>query len=95
MVLSPVLIYTGAVAGNRPNYELNKRQSFGSTGGNFQPARTAGDKDDEVIDELAVKDIEDQDGVGGGEDVYRFYTGDGTTNDGWPEVDDWVSFEDM
>lgn len=89
------VLYKGITAGNEPKSEVSKRQSFGSTGGNFQPARTAGDQADVAIEALAVGGIEDQDGVGGGEDVYRFYSGDGSTDDGWPEVDDWVSFEDM
>ncbi len=95
MLLCTALIYTGSVAGNKANYELNKRQSFGSTGGNFQPARSERDSDAEVIEALAVEDVEDDDGVGGGEDVYRLYKGTGSTDDGWPDVDDWVSFEDM
>lgn len=95
VLLGAVLLYTGSMAGSVLNAGLSKRQPFGSTGGNFQPARTAGDRDDEVVEALAVEDIEDEDGVGGGEDVYRLYTGSGSTDDGWPEVDDWVSFEDM
>jgi len=89
------MIYTGSIAGNRPNYMLNKRQSLGSTGGNFQPARSAGDGDVQVIEALAVEDVDDDDGVGGGEDVYHLYTGSGSTDDGWPDIEDWVSFEDM
>ncbi|KAK4976503.1 hypothetical protein LTR28_008223 [Elasticomyces elasticus] len=30
-----------------------------------------------------------------GQDVYKMYTGDGTVAAGWPDVQDWVSFDSM
>ncbi|RAO67263.1 uncharacterized protein BHQ10_003275 [Talaromyces amestolkiae] len=44
---------------------------------------------------LAVTTINDEDGIGAGVDSYTFYQGDGTTADGWPSTDDWVSFSEM
>ena len=78
------------------NHALHKRASFGNKSGNFQPSRDD-DKEveDQVIDALAVEDIDDQDGKGEGEDTYILYEGDGSTDDGWPDISDWVSFEDM
>ncbi|OAG41048.1 hypothetical protein AYO21_04661 [Fonsecaea monophora] len=32
---------------------------------------------------------------GAGSDTYRTYSGDGSTSSGWPEMAQWVSFEDM
>ncbi|KID82980.1 glycoside hydrolase [Metarhizium guizhouense ARSEF 977] len=36
-----------------------------------------------------------KDGVGGGNDSYTMYSGDGSTSAGWPSKSRWVSFEDM
>jgi hypothetical protein len=33
---------------------------------------------------IAVYTVNDYDGVGGGTDSYTFYSGDGSTADGWP-----------
>ncbi|KIW93902.1 uncharacterized protein Z519_05217 [Cladophialophora bantiana CBS 173.52] len=35
------------------------------------------------------------DGAGAGSDMYRTYSGDGSASAGWPEMAQWVSFEDM
>ncbi|EXJ67761.1 uncharacterized protein A1O5_09107 [Cladophialophora psammophila CBS 110553] len=35
------------------------------------------------------------DGAGAGSDIYRTYSGDGSASAGWPEMAQWVSFEDM
>lgn len=43
----------------------------------------------------AVDSVNNQDGIGAGSTSYTYYTGDGTPNDGWPSVSQWVSFEDM
>ena len=67
-----------------------------SKDGNFQPTRSGDDpEEDQVIEALAVEEIEDHDGIGEGEDTYVAYKGNGTVEAGWPDVDDWVSFEDM
>uniref|UniRef100_A0A093VS14 Uncharacterized protein n=1 Tax=Talaromyces marneffei PM1 TaxID=1077442 RepID=A0A093VS14_TALMA len=44
---------------------------------------------------LVVPSINDKDGIGAGTDSYTFYQGDGTAADGWPSIDDWVSFREM
>ena len=50
----------------------------------------------EVVDnDLAVTTINDDDGVGAGTTTYTYYTGDGSTTDGWPAVDDWASFSNL
>ncbi|KAK5989646.1 hypothetical protein PT974_07901 [Cladobotryum mycophilum] len=36
-----------------------------------------------------------QDGTGSGSDSYTMYWGDGSTGQGWPSKDRWVSFENM
>ena len=36
-----------------------------------------------------------RDGIGSGEDRYTMYYGTGSTSDGWPAKDRWVSFENM
>ena len=75
---------------------LRKRAAFGNKDGNFQPSRSDDeDVEDQVIDVLAVEDIEEQDGVGAGVDTYILYTGNGTVDEGWPDIDDWASFEDL
>lgn len=28
-------------------------------------------------------------------DVYNYYSGDGTTADGWPSQSEWIDFDDM
>jgi len=35
------------------------------------------------------------DGVGAGIDVYKYYTGDGSSAAGWPAMTQWVSFQQM
>lgn len=35
------------------------------------------------------------DGIGAGVDKYTTYTGTGSPEDGWPIINDWVSFADM
>lgn len=35
------------------------------------------------------------DGIGAGIDKYKTYTGTGSPEDGWPIINDWVSFADM
>ncbi|KAL1984649.1 hypothetical protein VTN96DRAFT_8775 [Rasamsonia emersonii] len=44
---------------------------------------------------LAVYTVNDYDGIGAGTDSYTFYSGDGSTADGWPDQSQWVSFIDM
>ena len=48
-----------------------------------------------VTGPLAVSTINDNDGKGSGNDVYKMYSGDGSTNAGWPALSDWVSFDAM
>ncbi|KAK9445020.1 glycoside hydrolase [Metarhizium brunneum] len=36
-----------------------------------------------------------KDGVGGGDDSYNMYWGDGSTSAGWPSKSRWISFEDI
>ncbi|KAH7053395.1 hypothetical protein B0J12DRAFT_55214 [Macrophomina phaseolina] len=48
-----------------------------------------------VTSGAAVSTINNQDGIGGGSDTYRLYTGDGSLEAGWPTKEQWVSFEDM
>ncbi len=45
-------------------------------------------------DAVAVTDIKNDDG-GDGEDSYKQYNGDGTTDAGWPDGSAWISFEKM
>lgn len=79
-----------------PTPILTTRESIGTKTGNFQPSRdNKTDGADEVAGPLAVDELEGDDGKGEGEDEYHLYSGDGTTDDGWPDIDDWVSFDDM
>lgn len=48
-----------------------------------------------VTGSVAVSSVNDDDGIGPGEDAYNFYSGDGSTGAGWPAADTWVSFADM
>lgn len=38
---------------------------------------------------LAVYTVNDYDGIGAGTDSYTFYSGDGSTADGWPDQSQW------
>lgn len=44
---------------------------------------------------LAVSKINDNDGKASGTDAYTMYSGDGSTDAGWPAHSDWVSFDKM
>lgn len=44
---------------------------------------------------VAVWNINDEDGVGAGNDQYTMYWGDGSVDQGWPARDQWVSFTEM
>ena len=48
-----------------------------------------------VTGSVAVSSINDQDGIGSGQDAYKLYQGDGSTGAGWPDIKAWVSFDDM
>ena len=76
---------------------IDKRAFFGNEDGNLQPNRTdaTADRDPEVIGDLNVRDIVNDDGVGSGPDEYNVYTGNGTTEAGWPKLTEWISFENM
>lgn len=74
---------------------------FGNKGGNFQPSQTVKGVHVDATggqvtnSNLAVTSIVNDDGVEPGKDAYTFYSGDGTTGDGWPAKSEWISFEDM
>ena len=82
-------------------------QSFGlghKNGGNFQPNRSSSSiphgpqplaVGGVVTGGAAVTSINNHDGIGAGQDVYRTWSGPGTSQAGWPRKDQWVSFEDM
>ncbi|PYH97276.1 hypothetical protein BO71DRAFT_448025 [Aspergillus ellipticus CBS 707.79] len=44
---------------------------------------------------VAVKTINDSTGKSSGTDSYTMYTGDGSTQDGWPAKSDWLSFDEL
>ena len=79
------------------NNGINKRAFFGNEDGNLQPNRTDAevDRDPEVIGDLNAADIINNDGAGDGQDEYTVYTGNGTTDAGWPKLTEWVSFGNM
>ena len=97
-----VSILAGPVPAGKP-------ASLGKREGNFQPARSAhsapvksarnakrqtGETVDISVD--AVWTINDYtDGIGNGVDQYKMYYGDGSSADGWPTREDWVTFDDM
>ncbi|KAL1965838.1 hypothetical protein VTN77DRAFT_5159 [Rasamsonia byssochlamydoides] len=58
-------------------------------------ARAADATGEKVTKAVAVKTINDNDGVGAGKDTYTQYNGDGSTAAGWPSQSEWVSFDDM
>ena len=100
IVLSGIVgLWRSVVGPELPVFAINalrKRASFGNKNGNFQPSRSDdGEVEDQVIDVLAVEDIKEQDGVGAGVDTYILYTGNGTVDQGWPNTDEWASFEDL
>ncbi|OJJ50659.1 hypothetical protein ASPZODRAFT_126582 [Penicilliopsis zonata CBS 506.65] len=44
---------------------------------------------------VAVYTVDNSDGLSTASDSYTMYTGDGTVADGWPAMDDWLSFDAM
>jgi len=80
---------------------------FGNKHGNFMPfnntptpTRTTRDlvaraKGGVVTGGAKVTSINNQDGIGGGQDKYTMYWGDGSAGAGWPAKENWVSFENM
>lgn len=48
-----------------------------------------------VTGAAAVTYINNYDGIGAGSEVYNYYSGDGSTGNGWPSKSHWVSFADM
>jgi hypothetical protein len=42
-----------------------------------------------TVTALQVTSIVADDGIGAGSNTYKFYSGDGSTADGWPALDDW------
>ena len=70
---------------------------YGKLKGNHQPAKKNVFATGGIVTNpnLAVSDINNNDGIGPGTDNYRLYTGDGTTGAGWPDKGNWVSYVDM
>jgi hypothetical protein len=80
---------------------------FGNKHGNFQhynatstPTRALSDivaraKGGVVTGGAKVTTINNNDGIGAGQDRYITYYGDGSETAGWPKKESWVSFEQM
>lgn len=78
-----------------------RRASASGTGASTAPSSTgtasAGDVDvrQKVTGHAAVDSVKDNDGSGAGKDEYKMYHGSGSASDGWPSLDDWVSYSNM
>ena len=85
---TPAILPTGVL----PESTAPAATTTPSSGGNSKGSvSTKGS----VTGSVAVSSINDDDGVGAGQDAYKFYEGDGSTGAGWPATEDWVSFTDM
>jgi hypothetical protein len=91
-------------ATSKPTIPANFHPTFGNKKGNFQPTsnkvskRRISKRDTGGWVEngnVAVWNINDEDGVGAGNDQYTMYWGDGSVDQGWPARDQWVSFTEM
>lgn len=92
-------------ATSKPAIPANFHPTFGNKKGNFQPttANTTAKVNKRRISEretggwvqngnVAVWNINDEDGIGAGNDQYTMYWGDGGS---WPTRNQWVSFTEM
>ncbi|KAL1961818.1 hypothetical protein VTN77DRAFT_1030 [Rasamsonia byssochlamydoides] len=91
-VLTSSFVIALAAAYPFPKFSTPKN-FYISRGPNHQPAKRA--TGEVVTGPQAVSNINNTDGIGRGQDVYKLYLGDGSTADGWPAMSDWVSFDYM
>lgn len=85
-----------------PNDKLAVFKPKGPDGGNYMPTSPVSDSierrqtGERVNGGLATYNQDNiHDGNGNGVDSYTMYWGDGSTGQGWPSKDRWVSFENM
>lgn len=70
-------------------------EGYISHGPNYQPNRTEPDgarilqAGETVTSSVAVRSINNKDGIGGGTDKYTMYWGDGSPSHGWPSTKQW------
>ncbi|CEJ90125.1 hypothetical protein VHEMI05929 [[Torrubiella] hemipterigena] len=86
-----IAVYTPKFEGSG-NFMPSRTSPAAAAEGSALEARATGEK---VSGSNYVGTINNQDGIGSGTDSYKYYSGDGTTGQGWPGKDKWVSFENM